>query len=43
MINIPDHIIIGLPPSFLLTILISIIRKQDNEEEILMNKSFGNI
>jgi len=43
VINMLDPIFIGLPLSFLLTILFSIIRKQDKEEETLMKKSFENI
>ena len=43
VINMLDPIFIGLPLSFLLTILFSLIRKQDKEEEALMKKSFENI
>jgi solute:Na+ symporter, SSS family len=43
VINMLDPIFIGLPLSFLLTILFSIIRKQDKAEEALMNKSFEDI
>ncbi|KYK21939.1 sodium:solute symporter [Thermoplasmatales archaeon SM1-50] len=43
MINMLDPIFIGLPLSFLLTILFSSITKQDKEEEAIMKKSFENI
>jgi SSS family solute:Na+ symporter len=43
VINMLDPIFIGLPLSFLLTILFSLSRKQDKEEETLMKKSFENI
>jgi SSS family solute:Na+ symporter len=43
MINMLDPIFIGLPLSFLLTILFSIIIKQDKDEEIVMKTSFENI
>ncbi len=43
VINMLDPIFIGLPLSFLLTILCSILSKQDTEEETLMKKSFENI
>jgi len=43
IINMLDPIFIGLPLSFILTILFSILSKQDKEEETLMNKSFENI
>jgi len=43
MINMLDPIFIGLPLSFLLTILVSSITKQDTEEEIIMKRSFENI
>ncbi|PNX53822.1 MAG: sodium:solute symporter [Thermoplasmata archaeon M9B2D] len=43
MINMLDPIFIGLPLSFLLTILVSSITKQDKEEEIIMKRSFENI
>lgn len=43
LINMLDPIFIGLPLSFLLTILFSILNKQDKEEETLMKKSFENI
>jgi SSS family solute:Na+ symporter len=43
IINMLDPIFIGLPLSFLLTILFSIIIKQDKEEETIMKKSFENI
>jgi len=43
MINMLDPIFIGLPLSFLLTILFSIIIKQDKDEETVMKTSFENI
>lgn len=43
MINMLDPIFIGLPLSFLLTILFSIIIKQDKDEETIMKTSFKNI
>ncbi|MBN1861600.1 MAG: sodium/solute symporter [Candidatus Thermoplasmatota archaeon] len=43
MINMLDPIFIGLPLSFLLTILVSLITKQDKEEEAIMKKSFESI
>jgi SSS family solute:Na+ symporter len=43
MINMLDPIFIGLPLSFLLTILFSIIIKQDKDEETIMKTSFENI
>jgi len=43
MINMLDPIFIGLPLSFLLTILFSIIIRQDKDEETIMKTSFENI
>jgi SSS family solute:Na+ symporter len=43
VINMLDPIFIGLPLSFILTYLFSIIFIQDKEEEKLMKKSFENI
>jgi len=43
MINMLDPIFIGLPLSFLLTILFSIIIKQDKDEETIMKTSFESI
>ncbi|HER45243.1 MAG TPA: sodium:solute symporter [Thermoplasmatales archaeon] len=43
LINMLDPIFIGLPLSFLLTILVSSITKQDTEEESIMKRSFENI
>jgi Na+(H+)/acetate symporter ActP len=43
MINMLDPIFIGLPLSFLLTILFSSIIRQDKEEEIIMKKSFESL
>jgi len=43
LINMLDPIFIGLPLSFILTILFSIIVKQDKEEIKLMKLSFKNI
>jgi SSS family solute:Na+ symporter len=43
VINMLDPIFIGLPLSFLLTILFSYLKKQDAEEETLMKKSFQDI
>jgi len=43
MINMLDPIFIGLPLSFLLTILCSILSKQDKTEETIMKKSFESI
>jgi SSS family solute:Na+ symporter len=43
MINMLDPIFIGLPLSFLLTILFSRITKQDTEEETIMRKTFDSL
>jgi SSS family solute:Na+ symporter len=43
IINMLDPIFIGLPLSFLLTILFSIIIKQDKEEESIMKKTFESL
>jgi SSS family solute:Na+ symporter len=43
MINMLDPIFIGLPLSFLLTILVSALTKQDKEEEAIMKTSFESI
>jgi SSS family solute:Na+ symporter len=43
MINMLDPILIGLPLSFLLTILFSSITKQDTEEETIMRKTFDSL
>lgn len=43
MINMLDPLFIGLPLSFLLCIVISLIFKQDKEEEKVMKKTFENI
>jgi solute:Na+ symporter, SSS family len=43
MINMLDPIFIGLPLSFLLTIIFSSITKQDKDEEAIMKKSFESI
>jgi len=43
VINMLDPIFIGLPLSFLLTILFSYLKKQDAAEETLMKKSFQDI
>ena len=42
-INMLDPIFIGLPLSFILTYIFSVIVKQDNEEQKMMKKSFENI
>jgi SSS family solute:Na+ symporter len=42
-INMLDPIFIGLPLSFVLTYMFSMIIKQDNEEQKIMKKSFENI
>ena len=43
MINMLDPLFIGLPLSFILCILVSLIYKQDKEEEKVMEKAFENI
>ena len=43
MINMLDPIFIGLPLSFILTILFSSITRKDKEEEAIMKKSFESI
>lgn len=43
MINMLDPIFIGLPLSFLLTILVSRVTKQDAEEETIMKKTFESL
>ena len=43
VINMLDPIFIGLPLSFLLTIIVTLLSKQDTSEETLMKKSFENI
>jgi SSS family solute:Na+ symporter len=42
-INMLDPLFIGVPLSFLLTIIFSLIMKQDKEEHKTMNKAFENI
>ena len=43
MVNMLDPIFIGLPVSFVLTYIFSILMKQDKDEQKLMKKSFENI
>jgi len=43
MVNMLDPIFIGLPVSFVLTYVFSILMKQDKDEQKLMKKSFENI
>jgi SSS family solute:Na+ symporter len=43
VINMLDPIFIGLPLSFLLTIIVTLLSKQDTSEETFMKKSFENI
>ncbi|MBN2602764.1 MAG: sodium/solute symporter [Candidatus Thermoplasmatota archaeon] len=43
VINMLDPLFIGVPLSFILTILFSLLMKQDNEEEKIMKKAFENI
>jgi Na+(H+)/acetate symporter ActP len=43
MINMLDPIFIGLPLSFLLTYVISIMMKQDDDERKIMEKTFQSI
>jgi Na+(H+)/acetate symporter ActP len=43
MINMLDPLFIGLPLSFILTYIFSIIKKQSKDEEKIMEKAFKNI
>ena len=43
LINMLDPIFIGLPLSFILTFIFSILIKQDKDEQKIMKKAFENI